>query len=239
MYSNICKGIFIKRLNRFIALVYVNESLELVHVKTTGRCKEILQPGVLCYLEKSNNPNRKTKYSLISVEKNHVLINIDSQVPNQIIYDAITKNYIFQHLQTKNIKREVPYGSSRFDISFYSQTEDKNYFLEVKGVTLEENRVAKFPDAPTTRGTKHVKELIQAKRSGFGSIILFLVQLEEVDYFTLNYSSDQEFSKALELAEKENVSIFAYNTKIQSDNIELFKEIPVILNEKYSDNFRI
>ncbi len=239
MYTNIYKGIFIKRLNRFLALVHVNNALELIHVKNTGRCLEILQPGVLCYLEKSNNPNRKTKYSLISVEKNDALINIDSQITNEIIYNSIKSKELLAYLKPKNLKREVVYGSSRFDISFFSQSQEKQYYLEVKGVTLEENGIAKFPDAPTTRGTKHLKELIDAKTKGYGAIILFLVQMENVDYFTPNYIRDSKFCKALKEAKKDGVIVLAYNTKISSTNIEFYKEIPVIFNEEYSHNIRI
>lgn len=132
MYTNIFKGIFIKRYNRFLALVYVNNRLETVHIKNTSRCSEIFLPGTLCYLEKSLNPNRKTKYSLISAEKNGMLINLDSQIPNEIIYNAIVEGKILSNLKPADIKREVKYKSSRFDISFFPKMKTKNTFLKLK-----------------------------------------------------------------------------------------------------------
>ena len=193
MYKNIFKGHFVKRINRFLALVDIDGKLESVHIKNTSRCDEIFIPGAICYLEKSLNPNRKTKYTLISAEKNGILINLDSQIPNKIIFDAIVEGKILSSLKPADMKREVTYKSSRFDISFYSQSEDKKYFLEVKGVSLEENGIAAFPGAPTTRGKKHLDELVDAVSEGYGAIIVFLIQLENANLLVPNYNMDKAF----------------------------------------------
>ena len=239
MYTNIFKGIFIKRYNRFLALVYVNNRLEKVHIKNTSRCSEIFLPGILCYLEKSLNPNRKTKYSLISAEKNGILINLDSQIPNEIIYNAIGEGKILSNLKPTDIKREVKYKSSRFDISFFSENENKEYFLEVKGVSLEKNKITAFPGAPTSRGKKHMDELVEAVKEGYGAIVVFLIQMENVDLLIPNYNMDKAFTNALINAKKNNVLIMAYDSIVTKDNIELNKEVPVSFEEKYRNYFWI
>lgn len=157
-YNNIYEGIFLERPNRFIANVLIDGKKEKVHVKNTGRCKEILIKGTKVYLEKSNNPNRKTKYSLISAYKGNQLINIDSQVPNKVVFDAVQSNKIEGLNNIKVLKREVTFGNSRFDL--YFEKDNEKGFIEVKGVTLEDNGLSLFPDAPTERGTKHIKEMI-------------------------------------------------------------------------------
>ena len=239
MYKNIFKGHFAKRINRFLALVDIDGKLESVHIKNTSRCDEIFIPGAICYLEKSSNPNRKTKYTLISAEKNGILINLDSQIPNKIIFDAIVEGKILSSLKPADMKREVTYKSSRFDISFYSQSEDKKYFLEVKGVSLEENGIAAFPGAPTTRGKKHLDELVDAVSESYGAIIVFLIQLENANLLVPNYNMDKDFSMALIRAKENNVLLKAYNSIVTKDSIKINKEVLISFEEKYRDNFRI
>src|SRR5699024_1964221 len=158
-YEHIVEGIFEKRLNRFIAEVSIDGVTEQVHVKNTGRCKELLIPGVQVLLDYVDKPTRKTKYSLISVMKNNRLINIDSQAPNTVVFEAIQAGYIPVFTDYTSLKREVTFQSSRFDL--YAEHGGVKEFIEVKGVTLENDGVAMFPDAPTARGAKHVLELIQ------------------------------------------------------------------------------
>lgn len=239
MYKNIVKGLFVKRINRFLALVDIDGKIENVHIKNTSRCSEIFIPDTICYLEKNSNPNRKTKYTLISAEKNGILINLDSQIPNKIIFDAIVEGKILSSLKPIDVKREVTYGSSRFDISFYSQGENRKYFLEVKGVSLEENGIAAFPGAPTTRGKKHLDELVEATREGYGAIVVFLIQLENANLLIPNYNMDRDFAKALIRAKDNNVLIKAFNSVVTKNSININKEVPISFEEKYRDNFRI
>ena len=194
-YNNIIEGIFIDRPNRFIANVLIDGIKEKVHVKNTGRCREILTSGTKVYLEESNNPNRKTKYSLISAFKDNMLINIDSQVPNPVVYNAIVNNEIPQLSNIDFLKREVTFGNSRFDL-YYEKGKEKG-FIEVKGVTLENQGISMFPDAPTERGSKHVYEMIKAVEEGYKGYILFLIQINNIKYFKPHEEMDKEFSNAI------------------------------------------
>jgi len=173
-YGKIVHGCFDKRVNRFIAEVFIDGIKKRVHVKNTGRCKELLLPGVDLLLEYSDSPNRKTKYSLIAVNKNGNWVNIDSQAPNAVAYEALKSGKIARFKEIDLLRREVTYGNSRFDI-YFERGKEKG-FIEVKGVTLEEDGIAMFPDAPTTRGTKHVLELIKAIDEGYTAAILFIIQ---------------------------------------------------------------
>ncbi|QQK07814.1 DNA/RNA nuclease SfsA [Miniphocaeibacter halophilus] len=227
MYNEIIEGIFIKRVNRFIAEVLIDNKIEKVHVKNTGRCRELFIEGKKCYLEKSNNSNRKTKYSLISIYKNDLLINIDSQIPNKVVYDSIVDKKILSELNPTNVVREKQYKNSRFDIKFHSESLKKDFYLEVKGVTLENKGVAMFPDAPTERGSKHILELIDARKNGYGAIIVFLIQFSNAKLFKPNSPMDPNFSNNLENASKSNVRILAYDSIVTRDNIRINKEIKV------------
>ena len=172
-YKNIVKGKFLERPNRFISYCEIDNNIEKVHVKNTGKCKELLIPNSVVYLEESDNPNRKTKYSLISVQKNDRLINMDSQVPNKVVYEGLKNNKIILPELDEEIiyiKPEKTYENSRFDI--YLETENKKAFIEVKGVTLEDNDIVMFPDAKTERGVKHINELIKASKDGYLSYII-------------------------------------------------------------------
>jgi len=224
-YKNISKAVFIKRPNRFTAHVLLDGKEEIVHVKNTGRCKEILKKGAAVILEKAENKNRKTNYSLIAAYKDDLLINIDSQVPNRVVADALAKGKILKN--TVLVKREFTYGNSRFDI--YFESKNRKGFVEVKGVTLENNGVARFPDAPTVRGTKHLKEMIKAVKEGYTGYIFFLIQLKGAKYFSPNQSTDPLFAKTLRQARDKGVKVLAYDCLLTEDSIELNKMVPVIL----------
>lgn len=227
-YLKTIEGIFLKRPNRFIAQVLINGVEETVHVKNTGRCREILIPGAKVLLEDcSNNPNRKTKYSLISVWKGHMLINMDSQVPNAVVFEALSKNKIHGYENLTYIKREVTFGNSRFDI--YYEKDDKKGFIEVKGVTLENNGVASFPDAPTERGAKHVLEMIEAVKQGYTGTIFFLIQMKGPTTFKPNWETDKNFSKAIELAHENDVEILIYDSIVKNDEIYVGQPIDMEL----------
>jgi len=225
IYKDIYEGVFLERTNRFIAKVKINNKIEIVHVKNTGRCKEILISGTKVYLEKSNNPNRKTAYSLISVYKEDVLINIDSQVPNQVVFEALQNNQIENIKDIVYIKREKTYGNSRFDI--YYETKKEKGFVEVKGVTLENNKIAKFPDAPTIRGTKHINELIKATNEGYKCHIFFLIQLKGCELFMPNEETDYLFANTLKEAKNKNVNILCYDSIVTKNTITLNKQVDI------------
>lgn len=226
-YSNIVEGTFVNRPNRFIANVIIDEKPEKVHVRNTGRCKEILKEGTKVYLQKSNNPNRKTKYSLISAYKGNSLINIDSQVPNEVIYTSILSNKVAEIKDVDLLKREVTYGNSRFDL-YYEKSNSKG-FIEIKGVTLETEGISMFPDAPTERGTKHVLEMIQSLEEGYESYIFFLIQMADVHSFKPNKIMDDKFSTALLKAKNAGVHILAYNSIVTKDQIYLNEKIKVLV----------
>ena len=224
-YENIVRGIFKERPNRFIAKVEIDGKCETVHVKNTGRCKELLVPKAIVYLEKSDNPLRKTLYDLIAVVKNGMLINIDSQIPNYVAEEWLKLGTLF----SKNalIRREVTYKKSRFD--FYIEDGDRRIFLEVKGCTLEENSVARFPDAPTERGVKHINELIECISEGYEAYILFVIQMKGVAYFEPNDKTHKAFGDALRNAQQKGVKILAFDCIVTPDSIEIDNEIKVRL----------
>ena len=226
-YSKIKRAKFINRPNRFIANVEIDGKREVVHVKNTGRCKEIFVEGTTVILEEGSNPNRKTKYSIIAGYKGDLLINTDSQVPNTVVYDAIVNNKIEEIQNVTHIKREATFGKSRFDI--YFEKEDKKGFIEVKGVTLEHEGICKFPDAPTKRGAKHIYELIEAKNQGYESCIFFLVQMAGMKYFTPNDDTDPEFGQALRLAYEQGVEILVYDCIVKEDEIAIGKKLDFLL----------
>ena len=202
-YKDIVKGTFIERPNRFIAYVEIDGRQEKVHVKNTGRCRELLQKGVTVYLEKSGNPGRKTAYDLVAVEKGGLLVNMDSAAPNLAAGEWLASGGLLAPV--KLIKPECTYGNSRFD--FYVESEAVKMWLEVKGVTLETQRTALFPDAPSLRALKHVEELIQAKENGYEAGILFVVQMEGIRRFTPNWETQPAFAQALERAQEAGVAI--------------------------------
>ncbi|MCR4718976.1 MAG: DNA/RNA nuclease SfsA [Firmicutes bacterium] len=216
-YCNIKKGTFISRPNRFIAEVNVEGKKEICHVKNTGRCKELLIPGCTVYLDKSNNIERKTKYDLVAVEKGDKLINMDSQAPNKVFGEWLENGGYFEDITL--IKPECKYENSRFD--FYIETKNRKIFAEIKGVTLEENGIVKFPDAPTERGVKHINELCDAVKNGYEAYIFFVVQMEECLYFTPNRETHSTFADALVKASKKGVNIKCLNCFVEPDILSI------------------
>ncbi|TGY41352.1 DNA/RNA nuclease SfsA [Clostridium sartagoforme] len=227
--KKIYEGIFIERPNRFNAKVLLNGEELTVHVPNTGRCREILKEGTKIFLREELNPTRKTKYDLIAAMKGDMLINIDSQIPNKVVNEALLNRKIDTLHKYSKINREKTYGKSRFDFKLSTEDEKENYFLEVKGVTLEDNGHCMFPDAPTERGARHILELIEAKKEGYGAGILFLVQLDNVETFSPNDERDPEFGRALRLARENGVDIMVYNCKVDKNMIEINKKIDIIL----------
>ncbi|MBQ5559014.1 MAG: DNA/RNA nuclease SfsA [Lachnospiraceae bacterium] len=199
-YENITKALFISRPNRFIAEVEIDGKPETVHVKNTGRCKELLLPGCEVWLTAPGTPNRKTKYDLVAVRKsNGMLINMDSQAPNKVVKEWLAKqNY-------DKIVPEYTYGVSRID--FYMERGKERYLMEVKGCTLEVDGVGYFPDAPTERGIKHLRELMKAVEDGYHAILLFVIQMDEVREVRANVATHPEFGIALEEAKKAGVEV--------------------------------
>jgi len=224
-YSNIQRATFLRRPNRFIAHIEVDGREEVCHVKNTGRCRELLTDRATIYVEHHDNPNRKTKYSLIAVEKGDLLINMDSQAPNKVVGKWILEKEPFG--KVKLLKPECTYGSSRFD--FYLETEAEKIFIEVKGVTLEEAGIVSFPDAPTERGIKHLEELRACVEAGYKAAVIFVVQMEGMQHFEPNDRTHPQFGEALRQARKAGVEVLAYECKVTPSSLEITKSIPVVL----------
>lgn len=224
-YNNITEARFINRPNRFIAYVELNGKTEKVHVKNTGRCRELLQPGVIVYLVKSGSPARSTAYDLVAVKKGNRLINIDSQAPNKAVEEWLRLRGCFPDL--KLLRPETVYGKSRFD--FYLETETEKVFMEVKGVTLENEGIVRFPDAPSERAVKHLEELVLAKNAGYRAIVMFVIQMENVDRFEPAGDIHPEFEEALCRAVRAGVEVFAYDCRVEPDGMTV--NLPVPLKE--------
>ena len=223
-YENMVPGIFRSRPNRFIAHVEINGTEVVCHVKNTGRCRELLTPGAAVWCQKSSNPNRKTGYDLITVQKGERLINMDSQAPNTAAKEWLQAGGLGK---IENLKAEAKHGDSRFDFSF---TKDgKPCFLEVKGVTLENDGVCAFPDAPTERGAKHLRELAKLAREGYGAYVLFVIQMEGVKYLHPNDLTDKPFGDALREAKNAGVVIMAYDCKITVNTMDISNKVEVKL----------
>lgn len=224
-YDNIEKGIFVSRPNRFIAHVEINGREEVVHVKNTGRCRELLPKGAEVFLSRSDNPYRKTAYDLVAVNKSGRLINMDSQAPNKAFGEFARAGKFIA--EPDLIRPEYTWGNSRFD--FYIEKAGRRCLIEVKGVTLEFDGKCYFPDAPTERGVKHVMELISAKEAGYETFIVFVIQMSDVKLLSPNDSTHPQFGEALRLAQKNGVNILAYDCLVNPESMELGKKIPVIL----------
>lgn len=232
-YHKVVEGIFAERPNRFIAKVWIDGREETVHVKNTGRCRELLPKGAKVYLADEEGKERKTRYDLIAALKQDRIINMDSQAPNAVVKEALQQGLILRDI--KEIKPEFTYGKSRFD--FFVQTGEgkKGAFLEVKGVTLEKDNIVSFPDAPSERAVKHVEELIKAQKEGYDTYILFVVQMEKVRFLIPNEETHKEFADALRKAKEAGVKILAYDTKVTKDSMILNQPVDVKLyyNEQY------
>ena len=224
-YNNMQKAIFLRRPNRFIAHIEVDGREEVCHVKNTGRCRELLTDRATIYVQHHDDSKRKTKYSLIAVEKGKLLVNMDSQAPNKVVGEWLIEKEPFG--KVKLLKPECTYGSSRFD--FYLETETEKFFIEVKGVTLEEEGVVRFPDAPTERGIKHLQELCACKEAGYKAAVIFVVQMEGMQYFEPNDKTHPQFGEALRQAQSAGVEVLAYECKVTPDSLVIDKAIPVKL----------
>lgn len=225
-YSRMEIGRFVERPNRFIARVEIDGKEEIVHVKNTGRCRELLVPGATVYVQRAEDPKRKTKWDLISVKKGDRIVNMDSQIPNKVVEEWIREGNLFPDATL--IRPETTYRFSRFDL--YIEAEDRRIFLEIKGVTLEENGTVRFPDAPTERGVKHVEELCEAVKEGYEAYIFFVIQMSGVRYFTPNAATHPEFAEALKSAREKGVQILAYDCEVEPDSIRLREAVPVVLD---------
>lgn len=233
-YPEIVEAVFLNRPNRFIALCSVNGAIVTVHVKNTGRCRELLIPGSKVFLSVAANKNRKTDYDLVCVEKKisngkTVLINIDSQIPNDVAAEYLPVSGIFN--ENSIFKREVIEGNSRFDFCIY-EPDGKKSFLEVKGVTLEIDGDVFFPDAPTARGLRHVRELEKLTLSGVGAYILFIVQMKTNGIFRPNFRTDPDFGNALAKAERSGVKVICVDCNVLPDCITVSGPLEIELSER-------
>lgn len=221
-YGKMVEGIFVNRPNRFVANVLVDGAEVVCHVKNTGRCKELLVPGCRVWVHEETSPGRKTPYSLITVEKEGKLVNLDSQAPNKAAFEWVGRT-----METDILRREKTYGSSRFDL--YFEHGRKRCFMEVKGVTLEENGTALFPDAPTERGVKHIHELIACVKDGYEAYLLFVIQMKGVHEFRPNVRTQPEFGEALKQAQAAGVKLLAFDCIVTENSMEIDHEIAIEL----------
>ena len=231
-YANVIPGIFLSRPNRFIAQVAIDGIEQTVHVKNTGRCRELLLPGSTVWLCPSDNPARKTRYDLVAVDKtaNGITraVNIDSQAPNTAAEEWLRSGRLFP--SDAIIRREVTYGGSRFD--FRIDSGGRTSYLEVKGVTLEREGIALFPDAPTERGVKHIRELIGCANEGLGAYILFVIQMKGVHLLCPNDETHAGFGNALRDAAAAGVNILAVDCAVTPDSMVIDSTIPVDISAK-------
>lgn len=225
-YSDIHKAVFLERPNRFIAHCTVDGMLETVHVKNTGRCRELLVPGATVYLEKSSNPNRKTAYDLVTVETPFGLVNMDAAAPNQVAGELLRAGAILS--SPTLVRPEVRFGASRLD--FYAENDRQRLFVEVKGVTLRQGEWAVFPDAPTVRGAKHMGELVQAVAQGYRAMALLIVQMGGCTAFRPNRETDPAFCRALRDARAAGVEVRAVDCRVTPDTVTANRELPVDLD---------
>ena len=223
-YENMVPGIFRARPNRFIAHVEIGGEEAICHVKNTGRCRELLVPGATVWCRRDDNPNRKTKYDLITVQKGERLINMDSQAPNTAAREWLLSGGLGE---ITDLRAEVTHGDSRFDFAFLK--EGRKCFLEVKGVTLESDGICAFPDAPTERGAKHLRGLTEAAREGYGAYVLFVIQMSDVKYLHPNDGTDPTFGLALRLAALAGVAVLAVDCAVTEDTMTLRLPVPVKL----------
>ncbi len=224
-YPNICRAVFIRRPNRFVAQCELDGQEVTVHVKNTGRCRELLVPGTIVWLTKSDNPARKTAYDLVAVDKGTRRINMDANAPNAAFGEYARAGKFLP--DTVSVRAEVKYGASRFD--FCLQAGEKTHYVEVKGVTLEEDGVVRFPDAPTERGVKHLKELQAAAAAGYGAHVVFVIQMDDVRYFEPNDRTHEAFGQTLRAAAQDGVQVHAYWCAATEDSMDIAGETDVRL----------
>ena len=234
-YNKIVEGNFVERPNRFIAKVLIDGREETVHVKNTGRCRELLPKGAKVYLADEDGKERKTRYDLIAAVKQDRIINMDSQAPNAVVKEALQQGLIWRDV--KEIKPEFTYGESRFDFFVQKNGDEKGTFIEVKGVTLEHDNIVSFPDAPSERAVKHIEELIKAHKEGYDAYVFFVIQMENVRFLIPNETTHKEFAHALRRAKEAGVKIIAYDTKVTADGMILNRPVEVRLfyQKQYSE----
>ena len=225
-YENVYEGRFLLRPNRFIAHVEVDGRTEICHVKNTGRCRELLVPGAQVYLERSTNPVRKTQYDLIAVRKGELLINMDAQAPNQVFREWAEGGGFLPGLSL--LRPETTWGNSRFDF-YWELSTGRRGFVEVKGVTLEENGYARFPDAPTERGVKHLEELIACRAEGYETAVCFVIQMKGPRVFRPNDRTDPAFGAALRQAAAGGVEVLAMDCRVEPDELMIDSPVPIDL----------
>ncbi len=223
-YEKIREGVFLARPNRFIAQVAVDGRTETVHVKNTGRCRELLVPGAAVYLAEGANPARKTRYDLVAVQKGSRLVNMDSQAPNAAALEWLRAGNVFG--PGAEIRPEYTYGDSRFDIAAFTP---ELALLEVKGVTLERDGAVMFPDAPTARGAKHLRELAAFAASGGQAYVLFVIQMEGAAYFAPNAETDPAFAQALRAARDAGVRLLAYDCRVTPESMAIRAPVEIRL----------
>ena len=221
-YSNILEGRFLDRPNRFIANIEIKGKKEVCHVKNTGRCRELLTEGARVFVQESQNPLRKTKFDLIAVYKNDILFNIDSQAPNKVFGEWLNTSGYFRNLTFT--KPECFYKKSRFD--FYFEYDGRKAYAEVKGVTLERDGLFLFPDAPTERGVRHLKELCEALDEGYETYAVFILQAEGAKMFSPNSETHREFAEALKYAKDKGVKILCLDCKVTPSTLEAKDFVP-------------
>lgn len=231
--SQYIKATFKSRPNRFIAEVEIDGKIAVAHVPNTGRCKELLVEGATVYLMPSDDPNRKTKFSLLFVENNGALVSIYSQEANKIVYEGIVNGKIEEFDGYDLVEREKTVGNSRIDIYLANYKENNDCYVEVKGVTLVENNIAIFPDAPTERGKKHIEELMELKEKGHRAVVFFLIQHPNGNSFKPNWKTDPNFSEALARARKSGVEILVYKSKNSLNGNEILGKAMEYNLEKY------
>ena len=224
-YANVRPAVFLSRPNRFIAKVEIDGQEETVHVKNTGRCRELLIPGRTVWLEEGSNPNRKTKYDLIAVDKDGLLVNMDAQAPNKVFAEWAAAGNFVPGLTL--LRPETTWGKSRFD--FYWEAGDRRGFVEVKGCTLEDNGYCRFPDAPTERGVKHLNELTACMEAAYEAAVCFVIQMEGMKSFSPNDATHPAFGDALRAAHAAGVQVLAVGCRVEPDRLEITCDIPVIL----------
>lgn len=227
-YDRMLEARFLSRPNRFVALVALNGQKVVCHVKNTGRCKELLLPGATVYIQKADNPDRKTPYDLIAVQKGHRLINMDAAAPNQVFGEWARAGNLLPNPTL--VKAEAKRGASRLD--FYIESAQRKAWVEVKGVTLEENGHVRFPDAPTERGVKHLHELEACVRDGYEAYAVFVVQMEGVTDFAPNWQTHPAFGEALVQAAENGVQVLALDCTVEVDSLRIRQRVPVVLERR-------
>ena len=224
-YKRIEEAVFLSRPNRFLAQVKTAGGEEVCHVKNTGRCRELLMPGARIWVQRNDNPSRKTALDLIAVEKAGKIVNVDSQIPNKVAEEWIREGNLFE--SPRIVRPETRYGNSRFDL--YLENAESRMYVEVKGVTLEEDGVARFPDAPTLRGVKHIEELVRCREEGYRAGILFVIQMKGVRYLEPNDRTHPEFGEALRSAGQAGVEIYAVDCLVTPETIRADRMVAVRL----------